>query len=199
MSMRSEASPGFHCRRVPSAVIVAWSPPTGGGASPAALKAAVEGPADRSSAFRTSILYVSSVVEPVVRGKGRMSIVCEGPGATFCLRTGVQAEGAVIRQSSIVIGFEMVSPSVVLEGLVQRRCTSSPTRSAARSAIGLGRCSEGGRGVPGLAQPLHSVQNRRRVRGIARLQADRSGMLMHHRLALAVTRREVEEWRHVDL
>ena len=94
-------------------------------------------------------------------------MVCEGPGRTENWGSRVQAldgagvVGLVWRQSWAVKVSVMLMPSVVLEGVVQWSWTWSPMRWAVRSATISGRCRDGGRGGPGLAQPM--ARGRRRV------------------------------------
>ncbi len=59
-----------------------------------------------------------------------------------------------VRQRTAVIGPRRGRSSVVSMGVVQERWTASPMRSARRSEMGVGRLRDGGRGGPGLAQPV---------------------------------------------
>ena len=101
-------------------------------------------------------------------------MVCEGPGRTEKRGSGVQAldrewsAGLPWRQSWAVSVPGMLTPSVVLEGVVQWRWTESPMRWAARSVTTSGRCRDGGRGGPGLAQPTSRMtRGKRRVTAVA--------------------------------
>jgi hypothetical protein len=78
-----------------------------------------------------------------------------GPGCMGRRWTGVQAvAGLVWRQNSAVRGPLRLRPSVVREGVVQWSWTWLPMRWAVRSVTTSARFRVGGRGLPGLAQPI---------------------------------------------
>jgi hypothetical protein len=70
------------------------------------------------------------------------------------------AEAAWSRHSSTVKGKLMRTPSVVLLGDVQNKSTRLPIRLAVRFVTTVGRCSEGGLGMPGLAHPARRPEAR---------------------------------------
>ena len=81
------------------------------------------------------------------------------PGVTATCWMGTQEEadvevGLAWRQSSAVMLPLMSRLSVLWAGVVQWSSTWSPMRWAVRSVTISGRLSEGGRGLPGLAQPM---------------------------------------------
>ena len=81
----------------------------------------------------------------------------EGLGVGWRVEGVVAAVGSgamVVRQMWAVMFPLMGRPSVVLAGVVHWRMTLSPMRWAVRSVMGRGRFRDGGRGGPGLAQPV---------------------------------------------
>ena len=66
----------------------------------------------------------------------------------------VVSAAMLVRQRWAVMEPLMGRPSVVLVGVVHWRVILSPMRSAVRSVMGRGRLRDGGRGGPGLAQPV---------------------------------------------
>jgi hypothetical protein len=116
-------------------------------------------------AFLSCTQYASSPAGVAVSPAGSWSLASEAPGFTSTFFTGTQgvvsrsgflAVGGVLiasRHTSAVIGSLIGILSVVSEGVVHRRVTPSPARTAVRSATTCGNFNVGGSGGPGLAHP----------------------------------------------
>src|SRR5487761_685801 len=130
------------------------------------------------------------VAGPVVRLAGRASEASVGPGLTERRLTvgqlgAAECDGAAgsSRQISAVRGGGTLSPSVVLAGVVQWRATLLPVRMAVRSVMKRGRCRDGGRAGPGLAQPDKDATRRVTASAVALRWAGWLGNFIGHRLA----------------
>jgi hypothetical protein len=80
-----------------------------------------------------------------------------GWGVGVMVDAAVVSAAMLVRQMWAVMFPLMGRLSVVLVGVVHWRMTLSPMRSAVRSVMGRGRLRDGGRGGPGLAQPIKTM------------------------------------------
>src|SRR5215472_5896959 len=132
-----------------------------------AMLTSFPGPAPLPELLVTITLYTAKSALVAAASTVVKESVAPGVAAWSSLRAGSSGTSATtldaeptVRESCIFPGLRISSLSMVSDGAVHASVTAAPLRTARKSPTGLGIPSEGGRGAPGVPQPMTPIASK---------------------------------------